>query len=428
MRTDKESRKSTHTLSLCCLSLLLALCADPAGNTARDPGLPPEAPAAIRILRDDRTLIIKWDAVEGVDSYEVYCSYYTDPEKAELLGTFRSCRAEATKLLNGVTYHVWVKSINNAGRSGWSSGAEGTPAVPPLPAAPLVHAPEEAGGATLIRWDSAEDAVRYEVRYGAVANPAEANSNAVIITEDTYCVIEGLAAGAFVWVRSLNSQGGSKRSLHWEGRCSSLAALAEWLGGSAANTIAAPYRLGLDGVDLSRMGGGSNGMGPLFATFQGRYLALDLDACTGATIGWGSSSAQTSANRPDKDKLVAVTLPSSAATRRVGRNAFEHCVNLVSVTFSPRLIEVADNAFRGCVSLAQADLPATLAHIWPNAFSGCAKLKTLIVRASAPPMLDGSAFNGCPADLLIRVPADSVSLYQSSNWNRFAIAALEEGE
>jgi hypothetical protein len=374
-------------------------------------------------------LLVKWDAVDGADSYEVYCSYFTDPEKAELQGAFKPCRAELTKLHNGATYHVWIKSANKAGRSGWSARADGTPGIPPLPAAPRVHAPEEAGGKTLIRWDSAEDAVRYEVRYGAVANPADVDSNAVIITEDTSCAIAKLVAGASVWVRSLNSQGFSGYGSPRSGLFSSLATLAEWLGESALNKTSNPYRLGLKGIDLSKLGGGSDGMKPLFATFQGRYLELDLDACTGATIGWGSSSAQTSEGRPDKDKLIAVTLPSAAETWRVGRNAFENCVNLVSVTFPPRLRDMGDNAFRGCVSLKQADLPASLVHIWPNAFSGCSSLKTLIVRASYPPVVEGNAFNGCPADLSIRVPAGSVALYRgAAGWKNFTIATLKEGE
>lgn len=428
MKEMTAPRRPFFRLALCGLSVLLSVCADPAGDAVNDPGLPPEAPAVIRVVRDDQTLLVKWEAVDGADSYELYYSYFSDPEKANLQGTFLSCRAELTELYNGVTYHVWVKSANKAGRSGWSAGANGTPGVPLLPTAPQVHAPEATGGKTLIRWDYAEDAVRYEVRYGAVADPVEVNSNAVIITEDAYCYIEKLAAGAFVWVRSLNSQGSSGYGSPRSGLFSSLDALAERLGALAANTIITPYRLGLEGVDLSRLGGGSDGMGPLFKTFQGRYLALDLDACTGATIGWGSFTSQTSEGRPDKDKLIAVTLPSAGETRRVGRNAFEGCVNLAFVAFPPQLRELGDNAFRGCVSLKRVDLPATVVRIWPNAFSGCSGLKTLIVRASSPPVLEGNVFDGVPPDISIRVPAGSVSLYRLSNWQKFAIAALEEGE
>jgi hypothetical protein len=418
---------------LLCGAFVLASCADPSGGVENDPGSPPEAPVAIRVVRDDQTLIVKWEAVEGADSYEVYASWnHTDPDKADHVGVFETCRAELTNLPNGVTHYIWLRAVNRAGRSLWSAGAEGTPGIPPLPAAPRVHAPETAAGGTRISWEEAQDAVSYEVRYGAAAHPAEVGSNAVIATENTYCYLEGLAgfSGYKVWVRSQNSQGYSGYSAPRGGFFSSLAALAQWLKESAANTASDPYRLALEGVDLSKMGGGSNGSGPLFETFQGRYLDLDLDACTGATIGWGNSSVQTSNGRPDKDKLISLTLPSSGETRRVGMNSFEDCVSLVSVVFPPLLQGVGASAFKGCVSLEEADLPASLAYIDGAAFSGCSSLRTLIVRASSPPEMAATAFSGCPADISIRVPAGSLDRYKNAfGWKSFSsrIIALEEG-
>jgi hypothetical protein len=421
-------------------ALCFAACGSPAGNNPAlplDPGppgetLPPEAPAALRVLREDQKLIVKWEAVPAADSYGVYYSrYYTDPEKANPLGTFTSCRAELTGLSNGIPYHVWVKSANQAGPSGYSAMADGTPGIPPLPALPKVSGLEETENGMRISWDFAKDAVSYEVRYGTVPNPVYVSSGNIITTEDSSCEIEGLIdfSACNVWVRSRNSQGYSGYAVPWRGLFSSLAALSDWLGGHPANTAANPYRIGLEGVNLRNLGAHSDGIRPLFETFLGRYVELDLDACSGATVGFGSAYGQTSEGRPDKDKLVSVVLPETST--RVGFCCFQGSESLKYVSFPVNLKNLGRDAFEGCTALEEADLPAGLTKIENAAFANCSSLKTLIVRAASPPELQSGALNGAHPELRIYVPTGSVGAYKAApGWSAFSgkISAIEEGE
>ncbi|MDR2499549.1 MAG: leucine-rich repeat domain-containing protein [Treponema sp.] len=212
----------------------------------------------------------------------------------------------------------------------------------------------------------------------------------------------------------------------------SLGELSALLAGLPLNTAENPWHIALKGVNLGNLGGAEDGMEPLFRTFQGRYVSLAMDACTGATIGWGSSAAQNTAGRPDKDKLAAVALPAGAV--RVGYRAFENARSLKSAVFPPSLRTIGRAAFSGCVSLARAELPETLEHIEDAAFSGCANLETLVLRGQSPPGLgrgpyspplppgeDPGVFSGLPGNFRIMVPPGREAAYKAaSGWSFYS--------
>jgi hypothetical protein len=218
----------------------------------------------------------------------------------------------------------------------------------------------------------------------------------------------------------------------------SLAELTDLLAELPLNSQSAPWRVALAGVDLRNLDGAEDGLEPLFRTFQGRFVSLDLDACTGATIGWGRNAAQNTEGRPDRDKLTAVILPASAS--RVGYRNFQNSPSLKSVSFPSRLETIGTAGFQGCSALERVELPASLVHIEDAAFADCANLRTVILRGETPPGLgrgryspplpageDSGVFSGAPAGFRIIVPPGRKATYQAaSGWSFYADRIAED--
>ena len=58
----------------------------------------------------------------------------------------------------------------------------------------------------------------------------------------------------------------------------------------------------------------------------------------------------------------------------IGKNAFDHCRNLTSVTISDGVTSIGDNAFYGCYDLTSVDIPNSVTNIGDYAFSTCPSL------------------------------------------------------
>jgi hypothetical protein len=405
-----------------------------AASATADAPAAPGTPAAPVLTPGNNAVGATWASVAGAALYDIF---YREAGASPGLYSKAGSSASGTYTLNGVNNgSAWEFALAARNASGPGAlGPSSTITLPPSAPRPLrVTATHAKPGTLTASWDAVSGATGYRIYW------AESNDIAAAALAGTYAAPAetdlALPAGKryYLWIRAFNAGGDSPLSGATERILptdffQSLADLASWLGGSAANTLATPYVLALRGVNLGRGSGGDAGdaLRILYNTFQGRYLALDLDACTGATIGFGSAYGQSSAGRPDKDRLVAVVLPSE--TTRVGFVNFQNCVNLESVEFPPGLHSVGDNAFNGCASLQSADLPASLRSIGTGGFSGCSGLQRLTVRAATPPALGSNAFSGCPAALPILVPAAGVEAYKTAaGWSERAayIAALEE--
>jgi hypothetical protein len=208
----------------------------------------------------------------------------------------------------------------------------------------------------------------------------------------------------------------------------SLEELGGYLEGLPVNSRETAYRAALNGVDLSRLAepetaGVPDGFKPFYDALRGRYAALDLDACTGATLAYYDRMQQDFSQRRDRDKIVSLVLP--AATTRVGFRAFERCTSLVSVVMPAGLRSIGQYAFAGCTSLERVELPATLTGIDFAAFQGCTSLVSVVVHAETPPnMLSGGIdnwFGDVSRDFVIYVPEESVEEYKKAEgWSRYA--------
>lgn len=105
-------------------------------------------------------------------------------------------------------------------------------------------------------------------------------------------------------------------------------------------------------------------------------------------------------------------------------NAFSGESRLMQITIPESVTVIKSGAFYRCSSLTEITLPAEIEEIWWSAFWNCG-LEVVECKAVIPPILgDGmdwetaDVFSGCPLRE-IRVPAESVQAYQSSDWGRF---------
>jgi hypothetical protein len=108
-------------------------------------------------------------------------------------------------------------------------------------------------------------------------------------------------------------------------------------------------------------------------------------------------------------------------------NAFNGCTALTSVTIPLSVTMIQANAFRGCTALRNITIPASMTDIGTYAFRDCTSLATVTVMRESSGSSTGTrlghtnVFNGTHANLVIRVPVNSVNAYKAAeNWSTYA--------
>jgi hypothetical protein len=140
----------------------------------------------------------------------------------------------------------------------------------------------------------------------------------------------------------------------------------------------------------------------------------------------------------DCSNLTSITLPNRV--NGIGASAFLGCVKLTNITIPdglelisietfwgsgltsitiPDSVKTIDsNAFRSCTGLTSITIPNNVTSIGNGAFQDCTTLTRIIFNNPAPPTLGTSVVGATPnANLLIHVPAGSVSVYKGAGGN-----------
>lgn len=85
----------------------------------------PEVPNIPTLKGGDKEITVIWNSVAGATSYEVWYSTKNDTSSAtKSTNTVTGTGSTITGLTNGTTYYVWVKAMNSAGISDFSSGSQ----------------------------------------------------------------------------------------------------------------------------------------------------------------------------------------------------------------------------------------------------------------------------------------------------------------
>ncbi|MBO5809321.1 MAG: leucine-rich repeat domain-containing protein [Bacteroidales bacterium] len=125
-------------------------------------------------------------------------------------------------------------------------------------------------------------------------------------------------------------------------------------------------------------------------------------------------------------KLTSIEIPNSITS--IDAWAFGYCDNLTNITFEEdsqlESIEHQD-VFSYCSSLRTIELPSSINFIGSYTFFACSNLETIICHAENVPETDSKTFDGCPSDMIIYVPAQSVDAYKAASpWNEYTILPM----
>lgn len=91
----------------------------------------------------------------------------------------------------------------------------------------------------------------------------------------------------------------------------------------------------------------------------------------------------------DPSKAGAYVMPDTVTT--IQPNAFLKCVNLTSVSISPKVTEIAYAAFADCSALQSVDIPDSVVTIGESSFAGCTALEQVEIPGSVE-TLEKAAF------------------------------------
>ncbi|MDR1373944.1 MAG: leucine-rich repeat domain-containing protein [Treponema sp.] len=157
-------------------------------------------------------------------------------------------------------------------------------------------------------------------------------------------------------------------------------------GANVADPVILPVNINLADI--------STGWTALLTTIQskGKFVALDLSACTGMTEFDPDNTSSTG-----KDKIVSLILPNAATSVKAGADSsnatFKNFTALKSVT-GAAITSIGNGAFAYCTGLGSVSLPAaTSIAAW--AFVDCTGLTTVSLPGLVT--IDGNPFYGCTA-------------------------------
>ena len=107
------------------------------------------------------------------------------------------------------------------------------------------------------------------------------------------------------------------------------------------------------------------------------------------------------------DKLTSVSIPNSVTY--IGYDAFYGCSGLTSVTIGNSVTSIGNSAFRECSELTSVTIPSSVTSIGDYAFSGCSGLTSITIPNSVTYIGD-YAFRGCSGLTSVTIPNSVTSI------------------
>lgn len=119
--------------------------------------------------------------------------------------------------------------------------------------------------------------------------------------------------------------------------------------------------------------------------------------------------------------LASITIPNSVVT--IGDQVFTNCSSLTAMTLPDSVESIGDYNFSG-TSVENVVVGTGMTDIG-SAFKNATSLRSLTVKAVTPPSCTFSPFYGCPSDLVIYVPSESLEVYKTTTyWKNYNIQPI----
>ena len=116
--------------------------------------------------------------------------------------------------------------------------------------------------------------------------------------------------------------------------------------------------------------------------------------------------------------LTSITIPNSVTS--INEYAFYCCRSLTSINIPDGVTSIGEYAFADCRNLTSIIIPNSVTSIGSRAFLGCSNLTSVYCKATTPPSVHNSTFDGNAAGRKIYVPASSVKAYKTAKgWKSY---------
>ena len=96
--------------------------------------------------------------------------------------------------------------------------------------------------------------------------------------------------------------------------------------------------------------------------------------------------------------LTSITIPNSVTS--IGKEALRNCSGLTSVTIPNSVTSIGDYAFMYCSGLTSITIPGSVTSIEEGTFLGCSGLTSITIPGSVT-YIKGDAFSGCDLSIVI---------------------------
>ncbi len=121
------------------------------------------------------------------------------------------------------------------------------------------------------------------------------------------------------------------------------------------------------------------------------------------------------------DSLTTVTIPSSVIS--IGDYAFYHCSGLITVTIPDSVTSIGTFAFHLCSELTAITIPGSIKKINDYTFDYCLSLQTVVI-SNGVESIGKDAFCGCRELMTITIPNSVTSIGNSAFWDCSGLTAV----